>query len=53
VRKGKAPKGSIYYHFPLGKEQIASEAISPITRAFSGQSGKSLAEKRAAAEDIR
>jgi AcrR family transcriptional regulator len=27
VRKAKAPKGSIYYHFPGGKEQIAAEAI--------------------------
>ena len=37
VRKGKAPKGSIYYHFPGGKEQIAAEAIS--------LSGRTLAEK--------
>jgi len=37
VRKANAPKGSIYYHFPGGKEQIAAEAIA--------LSGRTLAER--------
>jgi TetR/AcrR family transcriptional repressor of lmrAB and yxaGH operons len=37
VHKAKAPKGSIYYHFPGGKEQIAAEAIA--------LSGRTLAER--------
>lgn len=27
IKHSKAPKGSIYYHFPKGKEQLAIEAI--------------------------
>jgi TetR/AcrR family transcriptional repressor of lmrAB and yxaGH operons len=27
IKKSKAPKGSLYYYFPDGKEQIASEAV--------------------------
>jgi len=52
VRKGKAPKGSIYYHFPGGKEQIASEAVLLVSRTLAEQSGRNLAEKRTAAEAV-
>ena len=41
VAAGGAPKGSLYFHFPGGKEQLAAEAIR--------QSGERLAELLAAA----
>jgi TetR/AcrR family transcriptional repressor of lmrAB and yxaGH operons len=28
VRESKAPRGSIYFHFPEGKEQLAAEALA-------------------------
>jgi TetR/AcrR family transcriptional repressor of lmrAB and yxaGH operons len=28
LAEGKAPKGSLYFHFPRGKEQLAAEAIT-------------------------
>lgn len=27
IKKSNAPKGSLYYHFPQGKEQLAQEAL--------------------------
>ncbi|MFI0372309.1 TetR/AcrR family transcriptional regulator [Actinomadura sp. 1N219] len=44
-----APKGSLYFHFPQGKEQLASESV-----ALSGQAvGGALATAAAAAPDGR
>jgi TetR/AcrR family transcriptional regulator, lmrAB and yxaGH operons repressor len=37
IQKSGAPKGSLYYYFPDGKEQLASEAIL--------QAGKTVAER--------
>jgi len=28
LAEGKAPKGSLYFHFPRGKEQLAAEAVT-------------------------
>jgi TetR/AcrR family transcriptional repressor of lmrAB and yxaGH operons len=28
LAEGKAPKGSLYFHFPRGKEQLAAEAVA-------------------------
>ncbi|MGW5570180.1 TetR/AcrR family transcriptional regulator [Nocardia thailandica] len=43
VSAGGAPKGSFYFHFPGGKEQLAAEALA--------QSGEQLRELLAAALD--
>lgn len=41
VSAGGAPKGSLYFHFPGGKEQLAAEAVA--------QSGRQLRDMLAAA----
>ncbi|MBF6090391.1 TetR/AcrR family transcriptional regulator [Nocardia cyriacigeorgica] len=43
VTAGGAPKGSLYFHFPGGKEQLAAEALD--------QAGKQLRERLAAVLD--
>ena len=53
VRRGKAPKGSIYYHFPGGKEQIAEEAILLAGRTLAERIRVSLVKKSNAAEAVR
>jgi len=53
VRRGKAPKGSIYYHFPGGKEQIAEEAILMAGRTLAERVHVSLVKKSSAGEAIR
>jgi len=52
IRKGKAPKGSIYYHFPGGKEQIAAEAVLFAGRTLAEMIRVNLVKKRNAAEAI-
>ncbi len=37
IKESRAPKGSLYYYFPDGKEQITAEAVL--------QSGKDTAER--------
>jgi len=32
VEKAKAPRGSIYYHFPKGKQELALEVAAKVTR---------------------
>src|SRR4051812_44388104 len=44
-----APKGSLYFHFPDGKEQLASESVALSGRAV----GEELAEAVLAAPDGR
>jgi TetR/AcrR family transcriptional repressor of lmrAB and yxaGH operons len=53
VRRGKAPKGSIYYHFPGGKEQIAEEAILMAGRTLAERIRVSVVKKSNAAEAVR
>ena len=53
VLRGKAPKGSIYYHFPGGKEQIATEAILLAGQALAERIRTNLVKKRNAAEAVR
>ncbi|XRQ15029.1 TetR/AcrR family transcriptional regulator [Actinomadura welshii] len=49
LRESRAPKGSLYFHFPGGKEQLASEAIARNGREV----GESLAQVLVAARDAR
>lgn len=46
VSAGGAPKGSLYFHFPGGKEQLAAEAL----QASGERLGETLAALMAAAE---
>ena len=34
IQESGAPKGSLYYHFPGGKEELAEEAIQRTGRKF-------------------
>lgn len=42
---GKAPRGSIYHHFPGGKRQLAAEAAALEGREIRGAIERSLAER--------
>jgi len=44
-----APRGSLYFHFPEGKEQMAAEAV----RRLGGQLGAALQAKMDAKPDVR
>lgn len=50
IEESGAPKGSIYYHFPNGKEEIASEAISMMRKFVLEGAEKDLTGKNSAAE---
>ncbi|MFF0519781.1 TetR/AcrR family transcriptional regulator [Actinomadura nitritigenes] len=49
LAESRAPKGSLYFHFPEGKEQLASESVALAGREV----GDSLAEAVLAAGDAR
>ena len=46
VRESGAPKGSVYHHFPDGKEQIATEALARHARAVVAFIDAAVAGKR-------
>jgi len=48
VAAGRAPKGSLYFHFPGGKEQLAAEAM----RLSAGRLCDALREVLTAAPDV-
>jgi len=48
VAAGGAPKGSLYFHFPGGKEQLAAEAL----RLSAERLGAEMAEAAGAAPDV-
>ncbi|QVY61798.1 TetR/AcrR family transcriptional regulator [Cytobacillus gottheilii] len=50
IEESGAPKGSIYYHFPNGKEEIAIEAISMMRKLVLEGAEKDLSGKSSAAE---
>jgi TetR/AcrR family transcriptional regulator, lmrAB and yxaGH operons repressor len=50
IEESGAPKGSIYYHFPNGKEEIAIEAISVMRRLVLDGAEKDLTGKNSAAK---
>lgn len=44
VAESKAPKGSLYYYFPGGKEEIASVAVETVGRTIAGRISQTLDE---------
>lgn len=50
IEESGAPKGSIYYHFPNGKEEIAIEAISMMRKLVLEEAKRDLTGKNSAAE---
>lgn len=53
IQKSGAPKGSLYYYFPDGKEQLASEAILEAGRIVSERFRERTAAEHNAAQAIR
>ena len=45
AERGKAPRGSIYHHFPEGKLQLATEAASSMAERVAVVLERSLAEQ--------
>lgn len=45
VKESGAPKGSLYYHFPDGKEELVAEAINRIGHKVSDRIENNLAEE--------
>ncbi len=52
VEESGAPKGSLYYYFPDGKEGLTAEAIERTGRAVAGRIHASLAEIDAPGEAV-
>jgi TetR/AcrR family transcriptional repressor of lmrAB and yxaGH operons len=53
VGQAQAPKGSIYHHFPGGKEQLASAALRISGAVLAEQLGQALDAARGAAPGIQ
>jgi TetR/AcrR family transcriptional repressor of lmrAB and yxaGH operons len=47
VRESKAPRGSIYFHFPDGKEQLAAEALRAAGAAMTAKITGALSHREA------
>lgn len=52
VEKSGAPKGSLYYHFPKGKEQLAAEAVAWAVERFATTLQEEFAAAASPAEAI-
>ena len=52
VEKSGAPRGSLYYHFPDGKEELAAKAIRQSGEAYARSIAKNLKEGRPIAEAV-
>lgn len=53
IKESGSPKGSLYYHFPGGKEELATEALSYVGRLVLQRIRDNLAEIENPAESIR
>lgn len=53
VARSGAPKGSIYYYFPEGKEGIAAETVAFAGERIAGRIRANLAETAGAAQAVR
>ena len=53
IRESGAPKGSLYYYFPDGKEQIGAEAIIESGKIIAGRLAGILEHESSPAEAIR
>jgi TetR/AcrR family transcriptional repressor of lmrAB and yxaGH operons len=53
VARSRAPKGSVYYYFPDGKQQIVSEALMLYGQQVAVAFDQVLSSKRKAADKIR
>lgn len=53
IKDSGSPKGSLYYHFPGGKEELAVEAISYVGAIVLSRIEFNLAQTEDAAESIR
>jgi TetR/AcrR family transcriptional repressor of lmrAB and yxaGH operons len=53
VRKSGAPKGSIYYHFPEGKDGITAEAVRFAGETVAERIRANLSEKTDPAESVQ
>lgn len=52
VKESKTPKGSLYYHFPGGKEQLASEAIDAAAQMMTGRIHEAFHHTKSAQEAV-
>lgn len=52
VAEGRAPKGSLYFHFPGGKEQLAAEAVARGGAELSQRMAEVVAEAGSAGEAV-
>jgi TetR/AcrR family transcriptional repressor of lmrAB and yxaGH operons len=53
IRESGAPKGSLYYYFPEGKEELIAEAVGRMAEVVAGRITSHLAEVDAPAEAVR
>lgn len=53
VARSGAPKGSMYYYFPEGKQQITSEALTLFAQRVAAAFERVLSSKRKPADKIR
>jgi TetR/AcrR family transcriptional regulator, lmrAB and yxaGH operons repressor len=53
LARSDAPKGSIYYYFPQGKQQVAAEALTLYASRVAAAFERVLASKRKPADKIR
>lgn len=53
IKESGAPKGSLYYHFPEGKEELASEAVRRASENLIASIQNNLREDISIAEAVR